>query len=83
MRSLRLKPELDERVRQAAEREGSSISEFLRRAAAERADQTLGENLAERLSYAIGIVNTDLAQARDTGGAFAEVVGRKHRNRRR
>lgn len=83
MRSLRLSAELDERVRNAAEREGSSVSEFLRRAASERAERTLADP-AERLSYAIGAVEgrgDDLA--RDTGAAFADVVEEKHRRRRR
>lgn len=83
MRSLRLSTELDERVRNAAEREGSSVSEFLRRAASERAERTLADP-AERLSYAIGAVEgrgDDMA--RDTGATFADVVEEKHRRRRR
>lgn len=83
MRSLRLNAELDERVRQAAALEGSSVSEFLRQAASERAERTLAAEPRERLAYAIGVVNTDLRQARDTGGAFADIVERKHRERRR
>ena len=83
MRSLRLNAELDERVRQAAALEGSSVSEFLRQAASERAERTLATDPRERLAYAIAVVNTDLRQARDTGGAFADIVERKHRERRR
>ncbi len=82
MRSLRLSPELDEQVRQAAALEGSSVSEFLRRAAGERAERALGAEPRERLAYAIGVVNTDLHQARDTGGAFGDIVERRHRRRR-
>ncbi|MBW8059459.1 MAG: DUF1778 domain-containing protein [Solirubrobacterales bacterium] len=83
MRSLRLSAELDEQVRQAAALEGASVSEFLRRAATERAERTLGSDPRERLAYAIGIVKTDLRQARDSGGAFADIAERKHRGRRR
>lgn len=79
MRSLRLSPELDDQVRQAAAIEGSSISEFLRRAASERVARTLSSDPAERLSYAIGVVDAGLGHARDTGGAFADVIERKHR----
>jgi uncharacterized protein (DUF1778 family) len=83
MRSLRLSADLDERVRQAAALEGSSVSEFLRRAATERAERTLTSDPARRLAYAIGVVETDLRQARDSGAAFADVVERKHGDRRR
>jgi len=81
MRSLRLSPDLDEQVRRAAALEGSSVSEFLRRAARERTEQALGADPRERLAYAIGVIRTDLHQARDTGGAFGDVVERKHRRR--
>jgi hypothetical protein len=82
MRSLRLDPDLDERVRRAAALEESSVSEFLRQAAAERAERALAGDPSERLAYAIGVVETDLGQARDTGAAFADLVEGKHRERR-
>lgn len=82
MRSLRLNAELDERVRQAAALEGSSVSEFLRQAANERAEKTLAGNPGERLGYAIGVVKTDFNQARDSGAAFTDAVERKHRRHR-
>lgn len=83
MRSLRLNDELDERVQRAAALEGSSVSEFLRRAASERAERALASDPSERLAYAIGVVRTDLGQARDTGAAFADLVENKHRDGRR
>lgn len=82
MRSLRLSPELDEQVQLAAAKEGSSVSEFLRRAASERAERTLADP-AERLAYAIGVIDAGLGLARDTGAAFGDVVEKKHRERRR
>lgn len=82
MRSLRLNPELDEQVRRAAALEETSVSEFLRQAAAERAERTLANDPSERLSYAIGVVKAGLGQARDTGEAFADLVEAKHRRRR-
>lgn len=84
MRSLRLSEDLDEQVRRAAELEGSTVSEFLRRAASERAERALASDPAERLSYAIGAVEGrggDLA--RRTGAAFADIVEEKHRRKRR
>lgn len=83
MRSLRLDPDLDERVRRAAALEESSVSEFLRQAAAERAERTLASDPSERLAYAIGAVKTDLGQARDTGAAFADLLESRHGSRRR
>lgn len=84
MRSLRLTTDLDAQVQRAAAQEGASISEFLRRAASERAGRMLAADPAERLSYAIGVVEGrggDLAG--DTGAAFANVVEEKHRRKRR
>jgi len=69
-------------VRRAAALEESSVSEFLRRAAAERAERALTGDPSERLAYAIGVVETDLGQARDTGPAFADLVEDKHRGGR-
>jgi predicted transcriptional regulator len=83
MRSLRLDPDLDARVQRAAAMEESSVSEFLRQAAAERAERTLGEDPRQRLAYAIGTIETGLAQARDAGRAFTDVVDHKHRRKRK
>jgi hypothetical protein len=74
---------LDERVRRAAAIEESSVSEFLRQAASERAERTLAGDPSERLAYAIGVVRIDLRQARGTGAAFADLVESEHRGRRR
>ncbi len=82
MRSLRLSPELDDQVRRAAAKEGASVSEFLRRAASERAERTLADP-TERLAYAIGVIDVGLGLARDTGAAFGDVVDEKHRDGRR
>lgn len=83
MRSLRLSDELDAQVRRAAAGEGASVSEFLRRAASERAERMLSANPAERLSYAIGAVEGRGGDvARDTGRAFTDLLEEKHRRRR-
>jgi hypothetical protein len=82
MRSLRLEPELDARVRRAAAAEGSTISEFLRQAAAERADRTLADRNSDRLGDVIGCVRAGGAgRARDTGAAFEELLAGRHGRR--
>lgn len=82
MRSVRLEPALDERVREAAAAEGSTVSEFLRSAAAERADRTLSNRNSDRLADVIGAVRGGGAgHARDTGAAFGDLLADKHRRR--
>jgi len=82
MRSLRLDPELDQRVRRAATLEGSSISEFLRRAAAERAERTLSQGGSERLEDVVGVIHGGGGRARETGKAFADLLVQEPRQRR-
>jgi hypothetical protein len=78
MRSLRLEPELDERVRRAAALEGASVSEFLRRAAAERAERTLSQRGSERLADVVGVVRGGgCGRARDTGTAFGDLLSER------
>lgn len=80
MRSLRLDPDLDERVRNAAAQEGTSVSEFLRRAAAERAERVAGQPPSERLADVIGVVRSKGGRAARTGEAFGEALkGKPHR----
>lgn len=81
MRSLRLDPELDERIRRAATLEGSTVSEFLRTAAAERAERTLSRRGSDRLGDVIGAVHGGGSRARDTGAAFTELLAERHRRR--
>ena len=80
MRSVRLDPELDEVVRRAAAQEGVSVSEFLRRAAADRARHRLGAR--EPLDDVLGAVRTEGGVARRTGAAFGELL-RTHRSQQR
>ena len=71
MRSLRLDPDLDERVRRAAAVEGESVSEFLRHAAADRAEKTLSACASEHFADVAGVVHGGGGRARRTGDAFA------------
>jgi hypothetical protein len=77
MRSVRLDPELDELVKRAAAQEGSSVSEFLRLAAAERAHRTL--KARDQLDDVIGAVRTSGGVARRSGAAFGEMLGSRRR----
>jgi hypothetical protein len=70
MRSLRLEEALERRIELAAAREGVSVSEFIRRAAAERADVALaGPTNAELLADVIGVAPSKV----DDGGVAHRV----------
>jgi Ribbon-helix-helix protein, copG family len=79
MRSLRLDDELDERVRRAAAVEGASVSEFLRRAAADRAEVTLATGAGDALADVVGAIHGGGKRARDTGGAFTSLLTQRGR----
>ena len=81
MRSLRLDPALDERVCRAATAEGTSVSEFLRHAAAERAERTLSSRNSDRLADVIGAVRGGGGQARATGAAFGDLLAERRSGR--
>jgi len=76
MRSLRLDPELDQRVRKAAALRGESVSEFLRQAATKHAEETLSEAGRERFADVAGIVHGGGGRARRSGEAFADDLAR-------
>jgi hypothetical protein len=77
VRSLRLDDKLDEMSRKAAAVEGSSVSEFMRRAIAERAQRTLAGGAQERLHDVIGAINGGGGRARDSGDAFADLLAQR------
>jgi hypothetical protein len=77
VRSIRLNDELDTRVRQAAAVEGASVSEFIRRAASERADHTLATGTSERFADVIGAIHGGGGRARDTGTAFVAALDQR------
>jgi len=63
--------------RKAAAVEGSSVSEFMRRAIAERAERTLAGGAQERLHDVIGAINGGGGRARDSGDAFADLLAQR------
>jgi len=77
MKSLRLDPDLESRLERAAAVRGESLSEFIRRAAAERADATLVVSLAADFDDVVGVVHGGGGRARRTGAAFTEVVAER------
>jgi len=82
VRKPRFDPELDERVRRAAAAEGTSVSEFLRQAAAERAERTLGHRNSDRLADLIGVVHSgDHVRARGSGADLGDLLAERRSRR--
>jgi predicted transcriptional regulator len=76
MRSIRLDPELDRKVRKAAAVRGESVSAFIRNAASKQAEETLAERGRERFRDVAGAVHGGGGRASRTGEAFTEIVYR-------
>ena len=76
MRSLRLDPELDEKVQRAAAVSGQSVSEFIRHAAEDRANQTLAAHPGGSFADVAGVVHGCGGRARRSGEAFAAGIAR-------
>jgi len=81
MRSLRLNPVLEDKVQRAAAIRGESVSEFIRRAAADRADETLGSRPTDRFDDVAGVVHGGGGRARHTGEAFRDALEHHHSRR--
>ena len=73
MKSVRLDAELEGRLQRAAAIRGETLSEFIRRAAAERADATLVGPAAE-FDDVLGVVHGGGGRARRTGQAFTDLL---------
>lgn len=73
MKSLRLDPDLEIRLQRAADVRGESLSEFIRRAAAERADVVLN-GAGGDFTDVSGVINGGGGRARRTGTAFTELL---------
>lgn len=75
MKTLRLDPELEKRLQHAAVVAGESLSEFIRQAAAERADTLLNAGDREDFADVLGVIHGGGGQARRTGEAFGDLLG--------
>lgn len=78
MKSLRIEPELAERLERAAAAAGETLSEFIRKASAHRADVVLSAEPVVEWSDVIGVIHGGGGKARRSGAAFRELVGAKH-----
>jgi predicted transcriptional regulator len=81
MKSLRLDNALVERLQKAAAVTGETLSEFIRRAAAARADAVLSVDADDDWSDVIGAVHGGGGRARRTGEAFSDLVAGSKRKR--
>ena len=81
MRSVRLDPGLEQRLIQAATVRGESVSEFIRRAATERADATLGVEPTADFGDVLGVVRGGGGRARHTGLAFTDALNERAADR--
>ncbi|MBA3372954.1 MAG: DUF1778 domain-containing protein [Euzebyaceae bacterium] len=77
MKSLRLDPELEGRLQRAAAIRGESLSEFIRRAAAERADATLVVGHVADFDDVLGVIHGGGGRARRTAAAFTDIVAER------
>ena len=74
MKSVRIEPALQARLQQAAAVRGETFSQFIRRAAAERADATLSAAPAADFDDVLGVVHGGGGRARRTGEAFTQAL---------
>ena len=81
MRSLRLDDDLDDKVRRAAAIRNESVSEFLRHAAAQRAEETFASSGREQFADVAGVVHGGGGRARSTGRAFGDLLAQRPRNK--
>jgi Protein of unknown function (DUF1778) len=74
MKTLRLDPELEKRLHRAASVTGVSLSEFIRQAAAQRADVVLSADPREDFADVLGAIHGGGGHARRSGQAFSELL---------
>jgi hypothetical protein len=74
VKSLRLDPELTERLERAAAATGETLSQFIRTAAAARADAVLNADGGDDWSDILGAVHGGGGRARRSGAAFGDLI---------
>jgi predicted transcriptional regulator len=82
VKTLRLDPELEGRLQRAAAVVGESLSEFIRQAAAERANTVLNVGEREYFADVVGAIHGGGGRARRTGDAFADILSDRTRSRK-
>lgn len=78
MKSVRLDPALETKLREAAKLEGVSESALIRQAIVQRCDAILSNRLDLRLADVIGIVDGGGGRAEHASEKFAEMVRKHH-----
>lgn len=76
MKSVRLDPGLEERLRQAATVAGISESQLMRSAVREKVDVILGRSVDQRLASAVGRIHGGGGRARAAHARFGELLTR-------
>lgn len=74
MKTLRMDADLEARLQRAAAATGEPLSEFIRQAAARRADTVLDAADPDGFAGVIGAIHSDGGRARRTGAAFTETL---------
>lgn len=82
-RSIRIDPQLEQRLIDVARNDGVSVSAAAREAIKEYCDKKQPTNLHEALKDFIGAVSSDYLCADRTSEAFTELLVEKHKNRKR
>jgi len=77
MKSVRLSPSLEARLKHVSLTEGIRPSETMRRAIARHCDEVLGATLDARLSDIVGVVRTTGGRAGRTGVVFKRILRRR------
>ncbi len=77
MKSVRLDPSLQARLKQAAQLAGISESDFIRAAIAERSEAILADNLDVRLAGLVGTVRSKGGRARQAHERYRQLLTRR------